>query len=74
MTEQTEQRARAECELRYLLWEMSVHLEQNRCDKALESLKNANIVANRIFGKGNDRGTGVWNDDKEWILRGKGLK
>jgi len=43
--------ARAECELRYLMWEVEWHLRNERIDKALESLKNANIVANRLFGK-----------------------
>jgi len=43
--------SRAECELRYLMWEVEWHLRNERIYKALESLKNANIVANRLFGK-----------------------
>lgn len=42
---------RAECELRYLMWEVEWHLRNHKIEKALESLKNANIVANRLFGK-----------------------
>jgi len=46
-----EMNSRAECELRYLMWEVEWNLRNRKIEKALESLKNANIVANRLFGK-----------------------
>ena len=43
--------SRTECELKYLMWEVEWNLRNYKIEKALESLKNANIVANRLFGK-----------------------
>jgi len=43
--------SRSGCELRYLIREALWHFEHGRLDEGLESLKNANIVAHRMFGK-----------------------
>jgi len=47
--------SRSGCELKYLVREALWHFEQGRYDDALESLKNANIVAHRMFGKKEDK-------------------
>lgn len=64
---------RTECELRYLLWEMEWRIKNNEIEKALESLKNANIVANRLFKKGVETLEGKINSDGALCIKRAGV-